>query len=67
MDGKLSISPHDLYARLGTAATPVIIDVRRPADFATTETLIVSAEHRSPEEIAHWRTDLPAARSVVVY
>jgi rhodanese-related sulfurtransferase len=67
MDGKLSISPHDLYARLGTAAAPVIIDVRRPADFATVETLIVSAEHRSPEEVAHWRTDLPAARSVVVY
>jgi rhodanese-related sulfurtransferase len=67
MDGKLSISPHDLYARLGTAAAPVIIDVRRPADFATAETLIVSAEHHPPDEVAQWRTDLPAGRSVVVY
>jgi rhodanese-related sulfurtransferase len=67
MDGKLSISPHDLYARLGTAAAPVIIDVRRPVDFANAETLIVSAEHHPPEEVAHWRTDLPTGRSVVVY
>jgi rhodanese-related sulfurtransferase len=67
MDGKLSISPHDLYARLGTAAAPVIIDVRRPVDFANAETLIVSAEHHPPEEVAHWRTDLPAGHSVVVY
>jgi rhodanese-related sulfurtransferase len=67
MDGKLSISPHDLYARLGTAAAPVIIDVRRPDDFANAETLIVSAKHRPPQELAQWRTDLPPARSVVVY
>ena len=67
MDGKLSKSPHDLYARLGTAAAPVIIDVRRPADFATAETRIVSAEHHPPEEVARWRTDLPQRRAVVVY
>ena len=30
MDGKThSISPHDLYARLGTEAAPVLVDVRR--------------------------------------
>jgi hypothetical protein len=29
-----SISPFDLYAELGTASAPVIVDVRRPSDFA---------------------------------
>src|SRR5690349_12720475 len=34
MDGKpLPISPDDLYDRLGTAAAPLVIDVRRPEAF----------------------------------
>ena len=35
MDEKpLSISPHQLYARLGTARAPVLVDVRRLDAFA---------------------------------
>ena len=46
MDGKpLSISPNDLHSFLGTEAAPIVIDVRRSADFANAETLIVSAVH----------------------
>jgi rhodanese-related sulfurtransferase len=29
---KHSISPNDLYARLGSEAAPIVIDVRRDAD-----------------------------------
>ena len=68
MDGKQpSISPHDLYARLGTGAAPAVIDVRRPADFAKAATLIVSASHHSPDEVERWQSDLPLGRPVAVY
>jgi rhodanese-related sulfurtransferase len=66
MDGKLSISPHDLFARLGTAAAPLVIDVRRADDFAGAATLIPSAVHRAPETAERWRTELPIA-PIVVY
>src|SRR6266508_2542117 len=62
-----SISPSDLYARLGTASAPVIIDVRRPADFAKADGLIASAFHCPPDEVEHWRKDLPSGRQVVVH
>src|SRR5215468_7628139 len=62
-----SISPSDLYARLGTAAAPIVLDVRRPADFAQADELIISAVHRAPDEVEHWRKDLPAGRQVVVH
>ncbi len=62
-----SISPTELYARLGTAAAPTVVDVRRRADFATAGELIVSAYHRDPDEVEHWRKDLPRGRQVVVH
>jgi rhodanese-related sulfurtransferase len=62
-----SISPADLYGRLGTAAAPTVVDVRRPADFATAGELIISAFHRAPDEVEQWRKDLPGRRLVVVH
>ena len=56
-----SISPTDLYSRLGTATAPTLLDVRRPADFATAGELIISARHRDPDEVEQWRKD-PAPR-----
>ena len=68
MDGiQASISPHDLYARLGTAAAPILIDVRRPPAFAQAQTLIASALARSPEDVERWRSELPRDRAAVVY
>ena len=68
MDGQQpSIAPQDLYARLGTAASPIVIDVRRPADFATADSLITSAFHRSPEEVEEWLKDVPGGRPIVAY
>lgn len=62
-----SISPSDLYAQLGTAAAPIVVDVRRAADFAQADELIISAVHRAPDEVERWREDLPAGCRVVVH
>jgi rhodanese-related sulfurtransferase len=68
MDGiSTSISTRDLYQRLGTAQAPIVLDVRRPADFAASDRCIVSAVHRPPEDVARWRAELPASRPVVVH
>jgi hypothetical protein len=56
MDGQnASISPHDLYARLGTAAAPLVLDVRPVAAFERAENLIASAIRRAPDEVQAWR------------
>jgi rhodanese-related sulfurtransferase len=62
-----SISPADLYARLGTAAAPIVVDVRRPDDFGKSDVLIVSAFQRCPDETDQWRKELPDGHSVVVH
>jgi hypothetical protein len=41
-----SISPDDLYARIGFESAPIIVDVRRDAD-----TLVTDAFHRSPKNL----------------
>ena len=62
-----SVSPADLYAKLGTALAPTVIDVQRAADFAKTDALIVSAFHADPDDVARWATGLPKGRPVVVH
>src|SRR5258707_7340914 len=66
-DRKYSISTDALYARLGSEAAPIIVDVRRDADFAGAETLVADAFHRSPDHVEQWRTDLPGGRQIVPY
>jgi rhodanese-related sulfurtransferase len=66
-NGKHSISPRDLYARLGSEAAPIIVDVRRNADFATADTLVADAFHCSPDDVEERRNDLPNGRQVVTY
>jgi len=66
-DRNHSISPDTLYTRLGSEATPIIVDVRRDADFAGAETLVADAFHRSPDAVEQWRTELPSGRQVVTY
>src|SRR5258707_11766668 len=56
-DRKHSISPNDLYSRLGSEAVPIIVDVRRDADFAGADTLVADAFHCSPDDIEQWRTE----------
>jgi hypothetical protein len=52
-EGRFSISAFDLYRWLGTAAAPVLIDVRRGRVFEADEWIIAGAVRRPPEEIEH--------------
>lgn len=68
MDGQtLPVSPDELYARLGTASAPVLLDVRRSETFGADNALIAGAVHRPPDSVPLWLGDLPAERLIVVY
>lgn len=67
MDGNRdSISRSQLYAKIGTAAAPIVLDVRREHD-SPSKRLIVSACRRSPDGVEEWARDLQRDRPVVVY
>ena len=68
MDGSAPpVTANDLYAQLGTAAAPLLIDVRRQDAFNADDRLIIGASRRPPDDVAHWRDQLPAGPAVVVY
>jgi len=70
MDGNsLPVSPDDLYARLGTAQAPLLIDVRRVQAFEADDRLIIGSARRrpEPEDVSLWLKALPVGRSVVAY
>lgn len=66
MDGP-SISPRQLYTHLGTAAAPLVIDVRRAEAFGADDSMIIGALRRVPEDVAAWGAKLPKGRDVAVY
>jgi rhodanese-related sulfurtransferase len=67
MDPKpLSISPTSLYADLGTASAPLVVDVRPPEVFAAADRLVVSAVRRDADDINLWQPE-PSRRAVVAY
>jgi rhodanese-related sulfurtransferase len=61
-----SISPTDLYADLGTASAPLVIDVRSPEAFAAADRLVVGAVRRVPGNISLWQPELHR-HAVAVY
>jgi rhodanese-related sulfurtransferase len=65
MSSYTSISPEKLARLIGTANTPVLIDVRTGEDFAADQRMIPGAVRRSPTEISDWAASI-AGRSVVV-
>ena len=68
MDGTLrSILADDLYARLGTATAPIVLDVRRSDAFNADDRVIVSAAHCDVTREQQWLDGLAAAKAVVVY
>ena len=68
MDGTAPpVSSDDLYAQLGTAAAPLLIDVRRQDAFNADDRLIIGASRRPPDDVASWREQLPAGPPVVAY
>ena len=62
-----SVSSDELYARLGTASAPVLLDVRRNEAFSKDDGLIIGAFHRSPEEVEPWSKYLAPDHPVVAY
>ena len=67
MGRAISIPPLGLYASVGTASAPLMLDVRRTPAFDTDERLIVGALRRDPEGVAEWQREMPRNRPVVVY
>src|SRR5690348_12632663 len=68
MDGiRGRILPEELYGLIGSAAAPVVIDVRRREDFDADDVQIVSAIRWLPDQTDQWRRRIPHGRRVVVY
>jgi hypothetical protein len=44
------LSPAELYGAIGTAAAPIVIDVRRGAAFAADPRIVVGAVRRNPDD-----------------
>jgi rhodanese-related sulfurtransferase len=63
----LPVSAEDLYARLGTAKAPLLIDVRRREAFDADKSLIIGAARRLPDDVSKWRNALPAGKPIVAY
>jgi rhodanese-related sulfurtransferase len=66
MDGQ-SVSPRELYTRLGSAGAPLLFDVRREDAFGADDAMIIGAVRQLPESVTRWQHALPAGRDVVVY
>jgi rhodanese-related sulfurtransferase len=61
-----SISSPDLAGILGTAAAPIVVDVRSTTELAVIDRLIPGSIHRPQSDVEHLRTQLPAERPIVV-
>jgi rhodanese-related sulfurtransferase len=61
------ISALELYALIGTAGAPLVIDVRRETAFAGDDRMLASAMRRAPDAVGQWCGDLRPGRSIVVY
>jgi rhodanese-related sulfurtransferase len=66
LDG-FSISADIVYARIGTATAPLLLDVREPGEFEADGAQTVGAVRRPPEDAHLWRTQLPQGRVIVLY
>ena len=66
-EGRFSVSTQDLYRGLGTAAAPLLIDVRRGPAFEADEWMIPGAVRRPPEEVARWGREIVSGSPVTVY
>ena len=62
-----SINIHTLNKMIGTGNAPVLLDVRRKADYEATPQKITGATWCDPENIDRWVKDLPSGRPIVLY
>ena len=61
------ISIAQLFKTLGSAAAPLLLDVRSPLAFQADSRMLASATWRDPASVADWRKYLPVHRDIVVY
>ena len=66
MSSFTTISPDKLARLIGTANTPVLIDVRTDEDFAADPRLIPGAVRRSHEDAADWGEEFSGRSAIVV-
>jgi len=66
-DSRFSISAPKLYARLGVAQAPVVIDVRRASAFDADATMLIGAIRRAPDGVECWCDTLDRAVAVIAY
>ena len=66
-EGRFPISAQALYDRLGTAAAPILIDVRRAAAFDADERMLIAALRCDPADVARWGAQLRVDKPIVVY
>ena len=65
MSSYTSISPDKLARLIGTAKTPVIIDVRTDEDFAADQRLIPGAVRRNHQQAAEWGNQFAGRPAIV--
>jgi len=63
----IAISASQLSSIIGTAAAPLLLDVRRAAAYEADPHYIVSATWRDPFAVADWEKYLPRHRNIVAY
>jgi rhodanese-related sulfurtransferase len=64
--GAFSISPRELYARIGTADAPLIFDVCKCEDYDQLPRLIPGARWRDHKLAADWMNEIPRGSQVVL-
>jgi rhodanese-related sulfurtransferase len=60
------ISPADLWAVIGTATAPQIVDVRRPETYEASASLLPTAMWRNAADRGAWANSLDCSRPIVV-
>lgn len=63
--GQFTISPSELYARLGSPDAPVVLDVCKCEDYEASPRLVPTASWRDHQQVASWARELPPGRPVV--
>jgi len=64
---KSVISAAQLIGRIGSAAAPLIFDVRRQATFEAADRMVAGARHRPHHQAGEWGRALPVDVEIVVY
>lgn len=62
-----SVNHEELSSLLGGDNKPIVLDVRRKADFETAPEKISGAEWSDPSLVGEWGASIPRDRPVVLY